>query len=286
MAMQDRLEMKSAARETSRQRFWTGFVATICDTGIGTYETLNLDTSVTMHVGAPAPVTTRCGGAFAHRLQVPGDLKIFPSGYSRALEMERPTTHLLLNVAPSLLSSAAQEMGVDAERTSIELHLHVRDPQLEHIGWAVKAELETDEPLGRLYSDSLGLALAAHLLRRYARASPVRRIVGGLSKCRLQRVKEYINEHLAEDLTLAELAEVASASPSHFKALFKQSVGLPVHQYVVRCRVEFAMERLLMDDPPLSDLALQAGFANASHLARWMRRIAGVTPSVLKRNAD
>ena len=87
-------------------------------------------------------------------------------------------------------------------------------------------------------------------------------------------------------VTLAELAEVASASPSHFKALFKQSVGLPVHQYVVRCRVEFAMERLLMDDPPLSDLALQAGFANASHLARWMRRIAGVTPSVLKRNAD
>ncbi len=284
--MQDRLDMESAARETSRQRFWTGFVATICETGVGNYETLNADTNVTMHVGVAAPVTTRCDGATVHRLAVPGDLKIFPPGYSRALEIECPTTHLLLNLAPSLMSTAAEDMGVDAERTSIELHLHLRDPQLEHIGWAVKAELETDAPLGRLYSDSLGLALAAHLLRRYARASAPRRVVGGLSKRRLQRVKEYINQHLSDDLTLAELAEVASVSPSHFKALFKQSVGLPVHQYVVRCRVEYAMERLLMDDLPLSDLALQAGFANASHLARWMRRIAGITPGVLKRNAD
>ena len=67
-----------------------------------------------------------------------------------------------------------------------------------------------------------------------------------------------------------ELAAIAGVSPSHFKTLFKQSVGMPVHQYVIRRRVEYAVE-------------LQAGFANQSHLARCMRATLGVTPGTLRR---
>jgi len=75
---------------------------------------------------------------------------------------------------------------------------------------------------------------------------------------------------------------VAGVSPSHFKTLFKRSVGMPVHQYVIRTRVDYATELLQRGEGPLADIALQAGFANQSHLARCMRRIAGVTPGQLR----
>ena len=81
---------------------------------------------------------------------------------------------------------------------------------------------------------------------------------------------------------LARLAGVAGVSPSHFKTLFKQSAGMPVHQYVIRRRVEYAAELLQCGDPPLADVALQAGFSSQSHMARCMRRILGVTPGVLR----
>ena len=172
-------------------------------------------------------------------------------------------------------------MGVDPDRVDIPPQLHVRDPRIEHIGWAVKAELETAEPLGRLYGDSLGLALAAHLVRSYVPAGAPR-CDARLSRRRLARVLDYLRANLADDLSLSELAKMAGVSPSHFKTLFKQTVGMPVHQYVIRRRVEYAVELLRSADSPLADVALQAGFANQSHLARWMRRLTGLTPAAFR----
>lgn len=73
-------------------------------------------------------------------------------------------------------------------------------------------------------------------------------------------------------------------SPSHFKVLFKQFVGMPVHQYVVRCRVEYAMNLLSKGWRSLDDVAARAGFADQSHMAHCMRRITGATPSTVMRN--
>lgn len=279
-------DMQFALRKTSLDRLWTGFDAALCDTSGGLAETPKFPNhSVSMHVGAPIVATCRCDGAVHRRFQVPGDIDVIPAGFSGAWVDEGPTTVLIVNISPSLVRTAAEGMGIDPDRVSIQPQLQLKDPQVEHIGWALKAELETDEPFGRLYADSLGLALAAHLLRRYAPLAP-RRLANGLSKRRLQRVVDYIGEHLTEGLPLAELANVANLSPSHFKVLFKKSVGVPVHQYVVRTRVECAIDLLVRDELAASDVALQTGFANQSHMARCMRRVAGITPSVLTREAS
>jgi AraC family transcriptional regulator len=172
-------------------------------------------------------------------------------------------------------------MSIDPDRVAIAPQLHVRDPRIEHIGWAVKAELESPEPLGRLYGDSLGLALAAHLLRAYVPAGRCH-TDARLSRRRLTRVFDYVHTNLATDLSLNALAGIAGVSPSHFKTLFKQTIGIPVHQYVIRQRVEYAAALLQNGNPPLADVALQAGFANQSHMARCMRRIMGVTPAEVR----
>jgi AraC family transcriptional regulator len=180
-----------------------------------------------------------------------------------------------------LVRTAADGMGIDPDRVAIRPHLHRRDPRIEHICQALAAELQSDEPFDRLYADSLGLALAAQLLRHYAPLVPPR-ISRGLSKRRLRKVTDYVGDNLAQDLTLSELAAVAGVSPSHFKMLFKLSMGMPVHQYVMRRRVQYAMALVMESTLPLSDVALTAGFANQSHMARCMRRFAGSTPGELR----
>ncbi len=191
---------------------------------------------------------------------------------------------LVVRLHPSLIQSAAEAMGLQPDRVSIPAHLQLRDPHIVHIALALKAELEADELYGRVYAESLGLALASHLLRRYANPNgPV--MTSDLSKRRLQHALDYLHEHLAQDLSLAELAQVAGVSASHFKVLFKQFVGVPVHQYIIRQRVEYAVRLIAQGELPLSEIAIQAGFSNQSHMARHTRRIIGTSPGALRERA-
>ena len=269
--------------KTSRECFWRGFDATIYEASPGFDETHCTNHSISMHLSAPVTVTSRCDGAFAHRMQAPGDIKIIPAGASRIWEIERRARKLTINVAPSLLETTAASMAIDPGRLTIAPHLHVRDHAIERIAYALRDELETEAPIGRVYAEGLGTALAAHLVQRYAVPFGARLVSGRLSKARLERVVEYIHAHIASDLGLNELADVASVSPSHFNLLFKRSMGLPVHQYILRTRVEYAA-RLIADRAlALSDVALRAGFSSQSHMASVLRRIAGLSPGELRR---
>jgi AraC family transcriptional regulator len=100
---------------------------------------------------------------------------------------------------------------------------------------------------------------------------------------RRRRVTDYVEAHLDDDLSLRQLAEVAGFGLSHFKALFRRSAGLPLHQYVIRRRVERARQLLARGDRPISLVALEAGFTHQSHMARHLRRLLGVAPSELAR---
>ena len=277
----DAREMAFSVRASSADHHWNGFEAILYDASAGFSQQQFVRHNVSMQVGRPVLVTSRCDGETVRRLQVPGDVKIVPPGVPRVWETASATTKLSMYLSSVLMRSAAEAMNVKSDRIEIRPQLHLRDDRIEHIGWAVKAELEANEPLGRLYGESLGLALAAHLLQAYlpARAS---RTDFRLSRRRLQRVLDHIREHLAQDLSLAQLAQLVDMSPSHFKVVFKRSLGLPVHQYVIRSRVEYATELISCGKLPLSEVALQAGFANQSHMARSMKRLTGVTPNAVR----
>jgi len=154
---------------------------------------------------------------------------------------------------------------------------------IEHIAWALKADIDAGSISGRLFRESLGKALAARLLQRHnQRSLPMREVPGGFGSWKLKQVISYIEDNLESELSLAEIASVAGVSVSHLKTLFRQSTGMPVHQYVLRRRVERA--KLLLQDRSLSiaQVAFAAGFAHQSHLARHMRKILGMTPAVVR----
>jgi AraC family transcriptional regulator len=98
-------------------------------------------------------------------------------------------------------------------------------------------------------------------------------------------ILQYIDDHLSGALSLRELSAVIGLRPSHFKHLFKRTLGASVHQYVVRRRIDRAIDLLAQAGAGLGDVADAAGFADPSHMARWMRRVAGVTPSALLRES-
>jgi AraC family transcriptional regulator len=132
-----------------------------------------------------------------------------------------------------------------------------------------------------LFIDGLATALAARVLAQQSRkqATGSDRHARALPVWRLRHVLDYIEAHLDEDLSLAELAAVAGFSLSHFKPLFKQAVGLPVHRFVLERRVERARTLLLEGKNNMGEIALEAGFSHASHMARCMRRVLGLSPS-------
>ena len=106
-----------------------------------------------------------------------------------------------------------------------------------------------------------------------------RRIRGGLPPRALRRVRDYVEAHLEENVSIQALADTAGLSMYHFARAFKQSEGMTPHGYLVQRRVERVQKLLAGTDLPLSEIALASGFSDQSHCARRFREHVGVTPS-------
>lgn len=241
------------------------------------------NTLVSIHFGPSVHIACRRGGASHRGTAVHGDIDIIPAGTPSFWELKEKDTALILSVSPELINTVAEGFDFDPSRIEIRNRFQMRDSQLENIGWALKAEMESGYPCGNLYLDSLAVSVAARLVRCHSSISaesekPNGRLLGR----RLKDVISYIEDNLSQNISLDDIASVAGLSVSHFKSLFRESVGLPVHQYVIRRRVERAKSLLGEGKMPISQIALETGFAHQSHLAHHMRRLLGVSPKTLR----
>jgi len=234
-----------------------------------------------LHIGRPVWTACVSDRLVDRQLRHEGDIALLPAGSEASFERESPSTVLIVELSPALVQEAALDMGFDRRSLILEHDRQLRDGQVEHIGWALKAELEAGQPNGRPYLEGLGLALSARLVSRYAirRPGPTTRLT--LSASRMRRVTDYIEANLDGDLSLRLLAQIAGLGLSQFKTLFRHTAGVPLHQYVIRRRVERASLLLAQGDLPISQVALAAGFTHPSHMARHVRRLLGVAPSDL-----
>jgi AraC-like DNA-binding protein len=95
----------------------------------------------------------------------------------------------------------------------------------------------------------------------------------------LQRSKAYINDHLDEEVPLAELARHVGSSKFYICKLFKRSLGITFTEYRARCRVERAKALLLEPNRRISEVAYDAGFQSLTHFNRIFRRFVGASPT-------
>jgi AraC family transcriptional regulator len=218
----------------------------------------------------------------------PDALTIIPAGYPSQWRWRGATesTHILL--APPLLARvAAEALDLNPDRVAIPPVYDLSHPPVQAAMLALDAELRAGGPGGRLLAEALGNVLAVHLLRHFATSGRAGTHPGGLlPRHKLRAVTEYIIEHLDAELSLDHLAGVAHTSPYHFARLFKNSTGLPPHQYVITRRVERAKELLRdRDRLPLAEVAVETGFSNQSHFTHHFKRLVGVTPKLFQSSA-
>ncbi len=191
-----------------------------------------------------------------------------------------PTRTLHLHLDRDLLARTAEEIGgYDPDRLLLRERSGFQDPLLLQIGLSLWRELEQDVPAGKLYAQTAAQMLAIHLLRHYTSAGrPIKPSSQRLTQQQMQRVRDYIHEHLGQELSLELLAQQAGFSPYHFARLFRLTTGESPHQFVQRLRIERAQQLLTGTPLPLAQIALESGFASQSHFTQVFKRQLGLTP--------
>ena len=207
-----------------------------------------------------------------------GSLAICPAGIDYAADAAGTLDAVLVAIDPRKLALAA------AEDATIEPQLVERlsgyDQALLDLGRELAGENAGSYPTGALFWNEVAGAFIDGLITRHT-VAPRSRARGALGKDVIKRLRDYIIAHLDEPIDVAKLANIAGRSPFHFTRVFARSVGTTPHRYVVHLRLRRAIELIRDERTGLAEAAAQTGFADQSHLSRWVRRVHGASLSEL-----
>jgi AraC family transcriptional regulator len=168
---------------------------------------------------------------------------------------------------------------------SFSPRLFFEDAALWDIAIKLKALVEGARAQDRLSCEALGIMLAQELVRLNLGADragpPVR---GGLAAWQERTVAQYIEEHLAEGISLSTLARLVRLSPCHFNRAFRQSFGMPPHRFHMYRRIEHAKSLLANLAASVTDVAFDLGFSETGSFTSTFRKVTGLTPTHYRRS--
>ncbi|ASP40837.1 AraC family transcriptional regulator [Bacterioplanes sanyensis] len=149
------------------------------------------------------------------------------------------------------------------------------DPQLAH-ALRLAMNASSDEYCSRLQRETLMADALQQLIVRHGRHRPPVAQTPRAQR-QVEQVKSFLDEHPTADLSLHELAQMASLSPYHMARAFKRQYGLPPHAYQIQVRLRRARQ-LLRLGLAATQVAHDCGFHDQSHLHRHFVRAMGTTP--------
>lgn len=224
----------------------------------------------------------------------PGDMFVFSSNEFHCISQAGDTGMEIINLhfEPGYLLE-------DGENSLAQHHAGFcfsHDPKFENRIPADKAvtmrqffqqmatELELQKPEYGLSVRSILNLLLIHLLREHGYQSSLEtqpHFPG------IVRAMAYIEAHLSEPLTLAEIAGVAGVSPNYFSTLFRKICNLSLWDYITARRVEKSIRMICEDSgQTMLEIALACGFNNTANFNKAFRRQTGLTPSGYRKNQD
>jgi AraC family transcriptional regulator len=171
---------------------------------------------------------------------------------------------------------------VEAIEKSLTSALTTHDDRLATLMLAMREEVREGCPSGRLFGESISLALLAYLAGRYATPGREDDPKSKLSPAQKRIVAEYVRERAAGNISVLELAMLVAMSPSHFARVFKASFGVTPYRFVMHERIELAKAMLAENKLSASQVAMTVGFSSQSHFVKVFRQFTGVTPKQFK----
>ena len=241
------------------------------------------ETEVIVIVHGRLPIRLRGNGRLHDCYVIPGTIGLCPAGAEEELvQLQgeiRESVHLFL---PTLAETALREIDVDPDKVRLRYEGGFRDPLIEEITRAIRAEMLDPAPAGNMLVETLATALGVHLLQHHSNLTPASLSLpsarGALDAGRLQRVGDFIEANLGEDLTIEALANEACLSPFHFARAFKAATGVAPHRYLTSRRIEKARSWISEGRLPLAEIAFRCGFSSQASFTRWFKRLVGTTP--------
>jgi len=274
------------------------WLALLDSRGVGRPKTLDV-------VEAPGAIVQATIGAPPGRLWLEGtpfnvlmfylspvrEVRQLREGRSFASDMQRGEMTLLPRGVPShwSWSSTGNRLDVilsadvfeDGRELNVVDRFLFRDHEVEVICYRLHRLLSLSGSTEWISVESLAIELAGLLLRHYSTAPQSARILPSsrLADNQARRVLDYIESNLSRALSLSELARVTDLSLHHFARLFKKTLGMAPHRYVLKRRVENAKGMLRTADASLVDISLSLGFSSQSHFTSAFHRLVGATPT-------
>ena len=236
---------------------------------------------IAIHLSDACPVEIWCAGTPQTRLHIPRNaISILPARMPFRCRNFAPTEAFVVEFTPDFVAAADRACE---RRFELQPTFGAKSPFIAQLLLALLDELRTDNLSDRVYCESVGTALVAHLSRKFAR--PDAGIRGGLSPRKLMLIKDYVEAHLAHELRLQVLAGLVEMNADSFLRAFKQSTGMPPHRYILCQRIERATALLRVHSLPITEIADRAGFGTQSSFTRAFRRMRGTTPRGYRSNS-
>jgi AraC family transcriptional regulator len=264
---------------------WNTFSLLVADTPLHATASF-AETALGLYVSGRHRIRRELGRRSVEGWSDPGTINLTPPGLEAKWEARASSRAAVLFVPQAFLARVISEhWEADPRNVEIIPQFLVRDALIEALVRQLMVEGRNGSPSGRLYAESACEFLAHHLIHSYSSLSvhPPQHS-GGLSGRRRRAVLDYIEDSLEQPIALRQLAQLAGVSARHLERAFRQSVGVPVHAYVLRRRISLAQE-LLLKQPALSidEISTKTGFSSSTHLATVFKRQVGCSPTAFRR---
>jgi AraC family transcriptional regulator len=222
-------------------------------------------------------VRARCAGRMFPLSDVPiGAVTVLPAGIDYHADADGDVDVLAIAIDRDQLAlAAADDSAPQAE--IVECFAGIHNPVLFDFVRTLALESARGYPEGALFWNDVASRLMHEVVVRHTSLLPSRSR-GVLGREMLRRIREYVIAHLDEPVDVATLAAIAGRSQFHFSRVFTRSVGISPYRYVVHLRLQRAVELIRDGRLSLAEIAARTGFADQSHLSRWVRRVYGASP--------
>jgi AraC family transcriptional regulator len=230
------------------------------------------------HVQEPFHARLEVGGRTLSARFTNQSVSVIPPGILRQFSRDSAVPYELtaILIDPLMLAGISRaQTGLDFP--NIIPQFGIVDPLIRSIGMMLDNEMESENPNPRIYAESLLAALVAQIFSRYTDRQTGARNTGAHG-VQIRRAVEYINQHMDGDLRLEDIAKVANMSKYHFAKVFRQVVGMPPHQYLVRMRVEKARKLLIESEMSITEVANLVGYEDTGQFSEQFLKIVGATP--------